>query len=185
MGFISKQRVFNKWTSSVWETSVAIKEVQIETTLRFHLTKSEQLRSTSKGSAFWKGCRLRGTFLLNLLLMSILFPFWLRFTHPPLGPPYYLVSLGLWILTWISCTLCWKFSICCKCVDTKYVFRVWVTSLMIIFSSFVSKFHDVLAFNNRIAFHCVDIPHFLYPSFSWGTSRLLSVRLLQINLLWT
>ena len=33
------------------------------------------------------------------------FPFWLRFMIPPLGLPYYLASLGLWIVTWLSFTL--------------------------------------------------------------------------------
>jgi hypothetical protein len=28
-----------------------------------------------------------------------------RFTRPPLNLLYYRVSLGLWIVTWLSCTL--------------------------------------------------------------------------------
>lgn len=32
------------------------------------------------------------------------FPFWVRFRLPPLGPPCYLASLGLWVIPWVSCT---------------------------------------------------------------------------------
>jgi hypothetical protein len=37
--------------------------------------------------------------------MSNLFPFSVNFTHPLLGPPCYLASLGLWIAAWLSFTL--------------------------------------------------------------------------------
>jgi hypothetical protein len=33
------------------------------------------------------------------------FPFWVRVTHSPLGPPYYLVSSGIWTVAWLSFTL--------------------------------------------------------------------------------
>ena len=32
------------------------------------------------------------------------------------------------------------------------------------------KFHDVLIFNRWIVSHCVDVPHYIYPFFSWKTS---------------
>jgi hypothetical protein len=34
------------------------------------------------------------------------------------------------------------------------------------------KIQNVFIFNSWIAFHCVDVPHFLYLIFSQGTSRL-------------
>jgi hypothetical protein len=43
------------------------------------------------------------------------------------------------------------------------------------FYSFTWKIHDVLVSNCWIVFHCVDVPHFLYSFFSWGTSRLFPV----------
>jgi hypothetical protein len=33
------------------------------------------------------------------------FPYWVRSTHPPLDLPIYSISLGLWIVAWLSCTL--------------------------------------------------------------------------------
>jgi hypothetical protein len=43
-----------------------------------------------------------------------------RFTHPPLYPPYYLASLCLWIVAWLYCTL-WLRSTY-KWVHAIYVF---------------------------------------------------------------
>jgi hypothetical protein len=40
------------------------------------------------------------------------------------------------------------------------------------FHSFGWKLHDCFVFNNWIVLHCVDVLHFLYPFFSWGSSRL-------------
>ena len=35
------------------------------------------------------------------------------------------------------------------------------------------KIHDVIVFKSWVILHCVNIPHFLYSFFSWGTTRLL------------
>jgi hypothetical protein len=35
------------------------------------------------------------------------FPFWVRSMYPPLDLPYYLVSLGLWIVAWLPYTGGW------------------------------------------------------------------------------
>jgi hypothetical protein len=43
------------------------------------------------------------------------------------------------------------------------------------FHSFTWKIHDAFVFNRWTVFHCVDVPHFLYPFFSWETSRLFLV----------
>ena len=106
---------------------------------------------------------------LHLLwyLLHILVCEW--FNNPLLDPLCYL-ALGLWIITWLSCTL-WPSTY--KWVHTMYV---WVTSLRIIFStnisySFACKNHYVLVFISFVVFHFVNEPHFLYPFFSWGTSR--------------
>ena len=42
-------------------------------------------------------------------------------------------------------------------------------------------------FNSWVVLYCVNVPHFLYPFFSWGESRLFVCRfwLLKIKLLWT
>ena len=63
------------------------------------------------------------------------FPFWIRFSYVPLGPPYYPVSLGLWIVAWLSYTL-WLIS-SYQWVHTIPLvsFWVWVTSLRMIFFS--------------------------------------------------
>ena len=45
------------------------------------------------------------------------------------------------------------------------------------FHPFACKIHDVLVFNSWIVFHCVDVPHFLYPFFSWGTCRRMKIDL--------
>jgi hypothetical protein len=37
--------------------------------------------------------------------------------------------------------------------------------------------NDVFAFYSWIVSHCLGLPHFLYPIFSWGTSKLFSVSL--------
>ena len=57
---------------------------------------------------------------------------------------------------------------CTPCV----FFCDWVTSLRMIFSSsihlpksFINSF-----FNSWVVFHYVNVPHFLYPFFCWGTS---------------
>jgi hypothetical protein len=36
------------------------------------------------------------------------------------------------------------------------------------------KFHEVTVFNWWIVLHCVNVPHFLYLFFCWGTSGLFS-----------
>ena len=56
-------------------------------------------------------------------------------------------------------------------------FGGWVTSLRIIISSSThlpAKFMSWF-FIRWIVFHCIDVPHFPYPFFSWGTSRLFLV----------
>lgn len=42
---------------------------------------------------------------LHQLLITILFPFWVRFKHSTLGPPCYFASLGLWTVAWLYYTL--------------------------------------------------------------------------------
>ena len=43
------------------------------------------------------------------------------------------------------------------------------------FHSFACEIHDVCVFKSLIVFHYVDVSHFLYPFFSWGTPRLFPV----------
>jgi len=37
-------------------------------------------------------------------------------------------------------------------------------------TSFVYEYHKVTVFNTWVIFHCVDLPHFLYPFFCWSAS---------------
>jgi hypothetical protein len=39
------------------------------------------------------------------------------------------------------------------------------------FHPFACKIHDVFVLNSWVVFHCIDVPHFLYPFFNWGKSR--------------
>jgi hypothetical protein len=39
--------------------------------------------------------------------------------------------------------------------------------------SFACKIQDVFVFSSWIVFHCVAVPHFLYPFFSWGKQESL------------
>ena len=100
-------------------------------------------------------------------------PLWVRFTHMALGPPYSPVSLGLWIVTFLACTL-YLMSTC------KWVLTIWVLQALhtlsqddsLKFHPFTCKIHDIFIFNSCIVFQCADVLHFLYPFFSWGTSQL-------------
>jgi hypothetical protein len=38
--------------------------------------------------------------------------------------------------------------------------------------AYIFFFNDFLVFDSWLVFHHVNVPHFLYPCFSWGTSRL-------------
>ena len=38
---------------------------------------------------------------------------------------------------------------------------------------FVCNFYDVIFFYTRVIYHCVNVPHFLYPFFSWGTFEIV------------
>ena len=40
------------------------------------------------------------------------------------------------------------------------------------FYTFAYKIHEVLLFSSWVVFHCANVPHFLYPFFHQGTSRL-------------
>jgi hypothetical protein len=42
------------------------------------------------------------------------------------------------------------------------------------FQLFAWKFHYIVIFNTWIVFHYLNVPHFLYPFFSWETSGLFS-----------
>ena len=111
------------------------------------------------------------------------FPICVRLVHPPWGPPYYLVSLGLRIVAWLSCIL-WLMSTQNQ-VHTIHVFLApsyFTQDDILKFHPFACKIHDVFVLNSWIIFQCVDVPYFLYPFFSWVTSRYFQ---LQIKLLWT
>ena len=38
------------------------------------------------------------------------------------------------------------------------------------FHPFAFEFYDVIVFNSWVRLHCVNVPYFLYPFFSWRTS---------------
>jgi len=46
------------------------------------------------------------------------------------------------------------------------------------FHPFAGKFHDVIVFNSRVIFHCVDVPHFF--TYSSVEGRLGCFRFLDI-----
>ena len=57
----SKQNILNRGTSTGWETlkclkSLAIREIQIKTSLRFHLTpvRMAKIKNTSDSSCWWR-----------------------------------------------------------------------------------------------------------------------------------
>ena len=69
VGYISKQRTSNSRNSNGWDTLkkystyLAIRKMQIRTTLRFHLTpvRIAEIRNTND-SLFWRGCGVRTIF---------------------------------------------------------------------------------------------------------------------------
>lgn len=128
--------------------------------------------------------------------ISLLFPP-LRKSHPSIGPPCYLVCMGLLNIEWLSRILL------LYPLKSEYMpwmsFCVWLTSLLLIlfvsenipcmalgwnitsvkviflFYPFTWKIHGVLVSNNWVVLHCVNKPHFLYLLFSGRTSRLFLV----------
>jgi hypothetical protein len=99
------------------------------------------------------------------------FPIWVRLKRPSLEPPYYPVSLSLWIVAWLSWTL-WLMSTykwvptMSVCLALSYLIRDDILK----FHLFSWKIHDDFVFNSWTVFYCVAIPYFLYQFFSWGTS---------------
>ena len=90
-------------------------------------------------------------------LMSILLPFWERLKHPSLGSLFYLASLYVWIVAWLSCIL-WLISTY-KWVHTMHVLlglRYLTQDDILKFHLFAIKIHGVFVFDSWIVFHCVD-----------------------------
>ena len=72
-----------------------------------------------------------------------------------------------------------------KLLHTMYVLLVLsylILDYILKFHPFACKIHDVFVFHAWILFHCVDVPHFLYPFFIWIVS---TFSLLRLKLLWT
>jgi hypothetical protein len=112
----------------------------------------------------------------NCPLWVLCSPFSLRFKHAHLCLNSCLVSLVLWSVAWVSYIL-WLIFIY-KWVHTMYDFLAlgYFTQdniLKIYLSAY--KIHSVFRFSIWILFLCVDISHFLYLFFSWGTSRWILV----------
>jgi hypothetical protein len=114
------------------------------------------------------------------------FPIWVRFMNPPWD---FLITQFIWV-----CVLLHGYPVLyhlCPLIS-EYIpwvsFYLWVISLR----RYINSHYIHLPENFMIPLfliaqcHCVDVPHFLYPFFTWGTSKLFPVAgYLQIELLWT
>jgi hypothetical protein len=118
---------------------------------------------------------------------------------PVLSLPLPLMTIFFYSSKWYSSILAWAFLLVwflwvCGLECRYYVFygqyplineympcmSFWVSlsyltqdGILKFCPSFACKAHDIFVFSSWIVFHCIDTPHFTYPLFSWGTSRLL------------
>jgi hypothetical protein len=81
-----------------------------------------------------------------------------------------LAILNFWTIIHLSVSAYWVCSFVTELPHSGWYFQV----------PSIGKFHEVIVFNSRVIFHCVNVPHFLYLLLCWGASGCLQLAIINM-----